>query len=191
MPVLDPHNKTGRLLSGAFYLLFLLVTAWAFGFAGFMVSVNHFDHQEDRAEGIVVLTGGLGRIDEGFRVLNSGRGGRLLISGVDPGINNETILSVFGQDRALWDCCVDMGRRATNTRTNALEAAEWAMEQGFSSLILITSDYHMPRSLNAFQDNAGDLEIIPHPVKTGVSPLALALEYDKYLLSLARIDLKN
>jgi len=187
----DPLNKASNLFTKIFVLLLLLVAIWAFGFAAFIVSINQIEHKYDRAEGIVVLTGGLGRIDEGFRVLNSGRGKRLLISGVDRNINNETILSVFGPDQALWDCCVDMGRQATNTRTNALEAAAWARERGFSSLILITSDYHMPRSLRAFRVFARDLEIIPHPVKVGVSPLGLALEYDKYLLNLARIDLKN
>lgn len=185
------YSKSGLLLLRAFYLVFFLTIVWAFGFAGFVVSVRGIEQTISRADGIVVLTGGPGRIDEGFKVLIAGRGNRLLISGVDQKINNETILAVFGQDQALWDCCVDTGRQATNTRTNALEASAWAKNKGYASLILITSDYHMPRSLNTFQDYADNLTIIPHPVKADVSPLVLALEYDKYLLSLAHIDLKN
>jgi uncharacterized SAM-binding protein YcdF (DUF218 family) len=187
----DTYSESGLLLLRAFYLVFFLTIVWAFGFAGFVVSIRGIEQTESRADGIVVLTGGVGRIDEGFRILIAGRGNRLLISGVDQNINNKTILAVFGQDQALWDCCVDAGRQATNTMTNALEAAAWANNKGYASLILITSDYHMPRSLNVFQNYADNLTIIPHPVKAEVSPLALSLEYDKYLLSLVRIDLKN
>jgi len=185
------NSRNDLLLLRGFFLIFFVIIIWAFGFAGFVVSTKNIQQTTTKADGIVVLTGGIGRIDEGFKVLNAGRGARLLISGVDQNIDNETILSVFGQDQALWDCCVDAGRLATDTKTNALEAAAWAEEQGYSSIILITSDYHMPRSIHTFRGSAGDLKIIPHPVKAGVSPLTLAQEYDKYLLSLVRIDLKN
>ncbi len=185
------YSKSGLMLLMAFYLVLFLTIVWAFGFAGFVVSVRGVEQTESRADGIVVLTGGHGRIDEGFKVLIEGRGTRLLISGVDQNIDNETILRVFGPDQALWECCVDAGREATDTKSNALEAVAWARENGFSSIILITSDFHMPRSLNAFEDFATELGIVPHPVKADVSLLTLALEYDKYLLSLVRIDLNN
>lgn len=185
------QTRSEFLIFRGFLLVFFMIIIWSFGLASFVVSVDSIDQTKTKADGIVVLTGGTGRIDEGFKVLTAGRSERLLISGVDQNINNETILSVFDQDQALWDCCVDAGRLATNTRTNALETAAWAKEHGYSSIILITSDYHMPRSLNVFQNYAKELTLVPHPVKTGVSPIALALEYDKYLFSLVRIDLKN
>ena len=184
-------SRSELLMVRGFILVFFLIIIWSFGFAGFVVSIKSIEQTTEDADGVVVLTGGAGRIDEGFKVLIAGRGDRLLISGIDQNIDNETILSVFGQDQALWDCCVDAGRLATNTITNALEATAWTKDHGYSSIILITSDYHMPRSLNVFQNYAEDLTLVPHPVKAEVSPLSLALEYDKYLFSLVRIDLKN
>ncbi len=183
--------KYKRLTIRIFNLIFFVGVLWAFGFAGFLLSVQNQTASKTRADGIVVLTGGPGRIDEGFAVLSSGRGARLLISGVNQTLDNQTILQAIGQGQELLECCVDPGRNATDTKSNALEAAAWAKEKNFKSIILITADFHMPRSLNAFTEFAPDLKIISHPVVAEVSPLTVMLEYNKYLLSLADIDLKT
>jgi len=184
-------TKNKSFISRLFFFVVALAVFWAFGFAGFLLSIQYLKIAETNADGIVVLTGGPGRIDEGFKVLSSGRGLRLLISGVNQHLDNETILQAIGQGQALLECCVDPGREATDTKSNALEAATWAKEKGYSSIILITADFHMPRSLNAFYEYAPELKIIPHPVKADVSPITLVVEYNKYLLSLAHFDLKN
>lgn len=183
--------KYKRLVIRGFYVVFFAGVLWAFGFAGFLLSVQNQTQTDARADGIVVFTGGPGRIDEGFAVLSSGRGARLLISGVNQNLDNETILQAIGQGQDLLECCVDPGRDATDTRSNALEAVAWAREKDFSSIILITADFHLPRSLNAFSEFAPDLKIISHPVKAEVSPLTVMMEYNKYLLSLVDIDLKT
>ena len=46
----------------------------------------------------------------------------------------------------MFDCCVDLGFTAANTLGNARETAEWARAKGYSALILVTADYHMPRA---------------------------------------------
>ncbi len=177
----DPAGVFSRL----FFLAFFVCLVWSFLFAGFVNGLQNQAQTKKIAEGLVVLTGGSGRIDEGFELLSKGRGQRLLISGVNQTLDFETIMRDIGQDQVLKDCCVDAENLSTNTVSNAREAIVWAKEHGYKSLILVTSDYHMPRTLEIFKGVAGDIEIIPHPVKSEISPFGLALEYNKYLLSLA------
>lgn len=103
------------------------------------------------ADGIVVLTGGALRIDQAIDLLRQGRGRRLLISGVNPGTSAETLARMTSTDPSWFECCVDIDRDALNTVGNAEMASRWARERGFQDLILVTSDYHMPRSLREFE----------------------------------------
>lgn len=179
---METHFKA---LSRLFYLVFFICLIWSFFFAGFVNGLKNQAPSTKIADGLVVLTGGSGRIDEGFTLLSKGQGQRLLLSGVNQNLDFETIMRDIGQDQTLKDCCVDAENLSTNTVSNAREAIVWARNHGYKSLILITSDYHMPRTLKIFEGVAGDIEIIPHPVKSEISPFGLALEYNKYLLSLA------
>ena len=106
-------QTSGHIVSKFLYLVFFTGILWAFGFAGFLLLVQNQTQSQAPADGIVVLTGGPGRIDEGFAVLSSQRGARLLISGVNQTLDNETILTAIGRGQALLDCCVDPGRNAT------------------------------------------------------------------------------
>ncbi|MEO9786621.1 MAG: YdcF family protein [Aurantimonas coralicida] len=117
------------------------------------------------ADGIVVLTGGALRIDQAIDLLKEGRGRRLLISGVNPGTSAATLARMTDTDRDLFACCVDLDYAALNTVGNAEIARNWAREQGFRDLILVTSDYHMPRSLREF-DRIGELRsVTPYAVR--------------------------
>jgi len=176
--------------------IFLLVLffgglIWAFLFAGFIQTLKALPEHSARADGLVVLTGGPGRINKGFELLAAGRGERLLLSGINPDLDVATIMRDIGQDEALKECCVDAENNSTNTLSNAREAITWARQHGYKSLILITSDYHLPRSVGLFEEEAGDIQIIPYPVKSEISPLGLALEFNKYLLSLAGVRMSS
>ncbi|MEF2553666.1 YdcF family protein [Aurantimonas sp. A2-1-M11] len=117
------------------------------------------------ADGIVVLTGGALRIDQAIDLLKDGHGRRLLISGVNPHTSAETLARMTDTDRALFACCVDLDYAALNTVGNAEIARNWAREHGFRDLILVTSDYHMPRSLREF-DRVGELRsVTPYAVR--------------------------
>ncbi|MEE8295119.1 MAG: YdcF family protein [Sphingomonadales bacterium] len=172
-----------------FYIIFLLGLAWSFLFAGFVIDLRNQTPSSEAADGLVVLTGGQGRIDGGFKLLSEGQGKRLLLSGINQDLDFETIMRDIGQDQDLKDCCVDAESNSTDTRSNAIEAISWAKKNGYKSLILITSDFHMPRSQIIFDEYSTGILIIPHPVKSEISPLGMALEFNKYLLSLARAGL--
>lgn len=117
------------------------------------------------ADGIVVLTGGAWRIDHAIDLLKEGRGRRLLISGVNPDTSVDALARLTDTDRKWFDCCVDIDYAAQNTVGNAEIAGRWAREQGFRDLILVTSDYHMPRSLIEF-DRVGNIRsVTPYAVR--------------------------
>lgn len=171
----------------------------AFGFVLFATSVMR-DPVADgaSADGIVVLTGGEARIQAGVRLLQNGRGKRLLISGVNRDTTRKDIQRISGLYSKLLVCCVDLGYEALDTVGNADEARTWAHTNGYSKVILVTSSYHMPRSLAELALAMPDVQVIPHTVTprnfpdTGwwlhVKTTRLLLsEYLKYLPAAARL----
>jgi len=146
-----------------------------------------------QADGIVALTGGsLQRLKAGVRLLEQGRGQRLLISGVNPAATDAEIAAAVGLTPATLDCCVDLGRQASDTIGNAAETAAWARAHGYRHLILVTEDYHMPRSLIELQISMPEVLLTPYPVSSRLAEPAvwqadprqagrLATEYFKLL----------
>jgi len=166
-------------------------------FAGLILdSVADPDSQTDA---IVVLTGGSQRIETGLQLLAAGKAKMLFISGVNIGVDVPKLLRNAGADETLADKIV-LGHEAADTRGNALETAGWMREQDFHSLRLVTSAYHMPRSLLEFSAAMPDITITPNPVFAdnvkqgewwawpGTASL-LAEEYVKYLVVLLRQSL--
>ncbi len=137
----------------------------AFGLVLFANSVmREPEVQNVQADGIVVLTGGQTRISEAARLLESGRGQRLLISGVNQKIGRPSLLKVSGLDEKIFNCCVDLGYAALNTVGNADETRRWAAALGYDRLIVVTASYHMPRSLAELAREMPGIELVPHPV---------------------------
>ena len=150
------------------------------------------------ADAIVVLTGGPERIDSGVALLGAGTGKRLLISGVHPEVTRDALKELVGGDEALFDCCVDMDWRAESTIGNAAETASWVEKNNFTSLIVVTSAYHLPRSLRELAHTMPEAKLIGHPVfHDGVhlddwwlfpgTTRLLISEYSKFLLTLVRL----
>lgn len=154
-----------------------------------------------KADAIVVLTGGDQRIVEGARLLGEGRGARLLISGVNPRTPREDIKKVSGLEPNRFDCCVDLGY-AVNTISNADETRSWAADRRYDSLIVVTSSYHMPRTMIELERALPDTELIPYPVMprhfrpeawwldTSTTRVLLG-EYIKFLPAAARYGLSK
>jgi uncharacterized SAM-binding protein YcdF (DUF218 family) len=134
--------------------------------AGFFAFANLVDQAaiapSRSADGIVVLTGGGHRIDEGLELVDAGKGRRLLISGVNERTGHDDVLKLHPGSKLLIGCCVDLGAQARNTIGNAIEARRWAKMHGFSSLTVVTSPYHMPRALMELRHAMPDLLIEPH-----------------------------
>lgn len=118
------------------------------GFLGFVATLDRDERNPaGRADGIVALTGGANRIGDAIDLLAKGYGSRLLITGVNERIGREEIARLNPGQRRLLDCCVDLDHRARNTVGNAVETRRWMEDNRFRSLIVVTSNYHMPRTL--------------------------------------------
>jgi uncharacterized SAM-binding protein YcdF (DUF218 family) len=183
-------------------LRFLALVAVVALVAGFAVFAERTTRQKPpdqvpRADGVVVLTGAGGaRIATAMTLLEKGAGARLLITGVNPTTTDEAVRRVANGSAEKFNCCVDLDRSARTTVGNAREAAAWARARGYRSLILVTSDFHMPRSMLELQHAAGmkEVKITPYPVRadSGLpwwrdidATRRLAMEYLKYLAALA------
>ncbi|MCJ9428404.1 YdcF family protein [Kordiimonas marina] len=163
--------------------LYLLVF-WALGFGLYVMRLPHVDAQAaPHADAIIVLTGGAGRLEAGMDLLARKSAKRLFISGVHPSVVRSELSKLTGADPALFDCCVDLGRIARNTYGNATESRTWVEAHGFHRLILVTADYHMPRSLLLFRHVMPEAEVIAFPVNTGRPLHLLVKEYTKYLFT--------
>lgn len=180
--------------------ILVLIAAWMIGLLVFAARVQQATPPDDppRADGIVALTGASdARIVAGMRLLENGKGRRLLISGVNPEVRPEELREILPGSNAVFDCCVDLGFAAQNTMGNAQEIADWTRQRGFESLIVVTSDYHMPRSLLEIRGMAEGVELIPYAVatpslnardwwKSDTGLRRMVLEYNKYLVVLVR-----
>ncbi len=156
------------------------------------------------ADAIVALTGGEARIAEAVRLLSEGHAKRLLISGVNPSTTKPELISLNGFDRrdaSFFKCCVDLDKRALNTEENAVETTTWARQRGFRSIIVVTSAYHMPRTLIELRQTMPDAELIPFPVMSASmegkwwgkrqSVRVVAKEYLKFLTAVIRYTAKK
>ncbi|MBS0250093.1 MAG: YdcF family protein [Proteobacteria bacterium] len=187
-------------ISKAFVLMLALGAATlVFGFVLFAVYVTRDDATGwDKADGIVVLTGGDNRIEAGAKLMSEGRAKRMLISGVNRKVSREEMQRLLGIDKQIFNCCVDLGYEALDTVGNADETRTWANSNGYTRLIIVTSRYHMPRSLAELALAMPRVTLLPyavtprrfpetawwlHPTTTRV----LISEYLKFLPAVARL----
>jgi uncharacterized SAM-binding protein YcdF (DUF218 family) len=177
------------------------VVLLALGFFWFASSIPHDEAKLARkADGIVVLTGAASRIPDAIELLGAGQGQRLLITGVHRATSAREIARLTPLYERMFTCCVDLDRSALNTFGNAIEAKRWAKEHNFNSLIVVTSNWHMPRAMVELEHQLPDITLIPYPVVpakissvpwwSNESTMRLLLsEYLKYLFALARMHL--
>jgi uncharacterized SAM-binding protein YcdF (DUF218 family) len=196
----EPRHGRLRRAAPLLAALGLLVLAWLSGFLWFSLHLPAPvpDSPGESADAVVALTGGEGRIQEGFRLLAEGRAGKLFVSGVYRGAEVEEILEIRGLAPAEWACCIVLGKHAADTKGNARESADWIAANNYHSIYLVTSAYHMPRSLAEFRAALPrDVRILPRPVVTDrfaqggwwrdPSRLRLfASEFNKFLVAKAR-----
>lgn len=197
---LAPRRWVRRAVVGAVALAAIASASLLAGFAVFADRVvsEASSVENGWSEGIVVLTGGKDRVLEGLSLLDQGRAGRLLISGVHPETSALDIARATDRRRALFSCCVDLGRTAANTTGNAREARRWASRRQVKSLIVVTSAYHMPRSLLEIRALLPDVRLRPHAVKSETldewyrhpsTVRLMASEYAKFLVASARLSM--
>lgn len=182
--------------------LFTLICMFALlaGFVSFLSQVDRYRLQPDSnisADGIVVLTGGFARLGPAVELLKNKRGERLLVSGVNRATSDNLLKNVLKVDDSLYDCCIDIDQDALDTIGNATGTADWAQSKGYRSMIVVTNDYHMPRSLLELDRKMGNVELIPYPVSNAHGDResfgtkldryrVLTGEFGKYLAALLR-----
>ena len=144
------------------YLFVLIATCWAIGFIIFSgVAIGIKYRPTEPAEAIVALTGGSDRIGEAIRLLKEGKAPRLFISGVNENVTGYHLLKEIEPE---WQDKIELGYQAKTTRMNATETAEWIQKNKISSILLVTSFYHMPRSLLEMKNAVPDLKMFPYAV---------------------------
>jgi len=162
----------------------LLLVIYGLGFALFGVTLGHpAPAKAGKTDGIVVITGGPGRIEHGVEMLAEGKGKRLLVAGADPSVTKADLVHRLGGRKKLVQCCVDLGSESVDTRSNAEETRRWLDRQHMRSVRLITSDWHMRRARYEFRRELGtDFHVVPDAVRSEPGFMTLFGEYNKYLL---------
>ncbi|MGN1063395.1 MAG: YdcF family protein [Alphaproteobacteria bacterium] len=172
------------------YAVLLSLLVWLLGFCIFTLYAISFKLTPDTpTQAIVVLTGGTDRIETAVELLKKRTADYLLISGVNKKVSGPDLLRTVPTDLTEK---ITLGYWAENTRENALETTVWIKDKNITSILLVTSFYHMPRSIFELKKSAPFLKIIPYPVfpksfgesvdwiKTRYAWL-LFLEYHKFL----------
>ena len=158
-----------------FRLVFGLFALWIVGFFAFVLNLPDNDLSAadllsqtkiDREDtGIVALTGGGGtRIKAAIKLYDARLGKKVFISGVHPDIRMEDISAEIIPERTSLSCCVEIGKKALTTKGNAIETAEWVEENQLETILLVTTDYHMPRSIAEMRTTLPDVKIIAYAV---------------------------
>ena len=192
--------------SVARWIGFLTMAAGATGIillaGGFFLFISHIPSDEvtldSKADGIVALTGAAARIPDAIELLATERGKRLLITGVHRATSAREIARLTPLYSKYFNCCIDLDRSALNTFGNALETRRWARGHNFNSLIVVTSNWHMPRAMAELEHQLPDVTLIAYPVisekakaepwwSNADSARLLFLEYLKYLLACTRM----
>ncbi len=173
---------------------------WLFvlGFVLFAARVSRMpDAGDAQADGIVVLTGGPARLAEAARLLQDKRGERLLISGINPHTNRDSLQKLTQLPPEKFACCVDLDYAAQDTIGNAQETRKWVLLHRYDRVIVVTSRFHMPRSLAEMGRALPGVELIAHPVNTAAGKQApwwlsarttrvIVSEYVKFIPAAAR-----
>lgn len=176
--------------------------AFLIGFVQFVAKIERSERLPAPADAIVALTGGSQRIGDAVNLLSTKHGKRLLISGVNTRAGREEILRANPELRPYFDCCIDLDYLARNTIGNAIETRRWAQSNGFRSLIVVTSNYHMPRSLMELAHALPQITLVPFAVISDPGDVdrwwhdsqmarLLVAEYVKYLVSAVRTRLET
>ena len=181
----------------------LSLTAWLGGLIWFIQTMplaTPTPADTEMTDAIVVLTGGSNRLQTGIDLLRRGQASKLFVTGVYQGVEVDELLGLARNAPGELECCIELDHNALDTVENAAETSRWMQEQGYQSLRLVTSDYHMRRSLLEFAMADPDMVVIPHAITPKDQPIAgwwqrpesLKLytnEYTKFLVTSLRYRL--
>jgi uncharacterized SAM-binding protein YcdF (DUF218 family) len=139
------RNGPRRLVISLFLLLFLVPAV------PHLLTLRNPGPPIRPADAIFVLTGGEGRIQEGFRAWSGGAARELYILGAGRTVPITRIVPEASRLPADALARVHVEGWSVNTLENAFSAKSAVGEGKYSSVILVTSDYHIPRAHLAFR----------------------------------------
>jgi len=199
------HRKLSRIGRGSYVVILIAGLFFvAADYARFIDKIKDSDVSNEtsemlpQADAVVVLTGGAKRISTGVQLLKANHGRRLLISGVSATTSRSDIGKVLDDSAMMYGCCIDLDRKALDTRGNAVHTANWVELHNFRKILLVTSSYHMPRSLMLLEERMPDVQLVAVPIQPPnwenlgffdlmLSPVVLR-EYAKYRISAFGIE---
>lgn len=132
-------------------------------FIDFSYKTFSYRQNTQKADAIVVLAGGKGRVDEGVRLFRGSRANFLFFIGVDPAVIKSDLYRPGPGDPSPEKVVLEKSSR--NTLENSIYGRELIVRSGVRSIILITSRYHLKRASILFRNSLPrDITIIPYPV---------------------------
>lgn len=154
---------------------------WALGFVLFATTLPQ-PLPLSQTDAIVVPTGSGGRIQRGLELLQQGAAEQMLVTGVDVAVQPGEFQAEFEVPDRQMECCVELGFSALDTRGNARETAQWMEQQSYTSLRLVTADWHMRRAAVELEDQLpGNITIVRDAVRSEASLSTLFVEYHKFV----------
>ena len=178
-------RKLGLCISSLMILFFI------YGFVMYLKKIYHDQISfNDQTDGIAVLTGGKGRINLGLELFNKNKNLRLIISGVDKKVSVKSIIPNDIKNKTR----ITIDKDSETTYENAKIINEWTSKYKLQNVTIITSYYHMPRSMMLIQLLTPTINFYAYPVEKNVSYKTsfkenmkyyffLTEEYIKYLVS--------
>ena len=162
-------------------LIAFVVLGWVLGFAWFATTLPQ-PAADEPSDAVVVLTGGTGRIERGLEVLSRGWARKLLVSGVDRDVKPHEFARGYRVRASRMACCITLGYQAVDTRSNAVETAQWLAREKVKVVRLVTNDWHMRRARMELSRTApAGVTIIADAVPSQPSLGTLLREYNKLL----------
>jgi uncharacterized SAM-binding protein YcdF (DUF218 family) len=121
-----------------------------------------------KADAIVAISGGEtdARTTEAVQLYQDGWASHIVFSGaaLDPnGPSNARAMATIAEQQGVPAKAIRLDETAVNTRQNASDVAAILQNQGYHSIILVTSPYHQRRAYITFRRALGhDVPIINH-----------------------------
>lgn len=153
------------LYIGLFGLSFYLLSFVAFvGYVRLLPTMTA--NETFLCNAVVILTGGKGRIKNGIELARKLSCKKILISGVNVRTNLKDIQKTQLKQTKHEGLTIDIGYSAKNTLENSKEALYWCEENSIKSALIVTSDYHIPRTKIEFAKSKNDIKILFYGVKS-------------------------
>jgi uncharacterized SAM-binding protein YcdF (DUF218 family) len=146
-------------------LLFIscLSIAWLIGLFIFIISMQSEKYDNQKADVLLILTGGSERLNEGFKIFKSTDAKRIIISGVGEGVKKSDFSKYFSS-YSVDPKLVILGKTALDTVGNALEANIFMQTNDYKKMLVVTSIYHLPRTKIVFALENPDIDVSYHCV---------------------------